>query len=240
MKNANLLKGYRNRWVAYFDILGFSAEVISAQNDIQKLMILDKYQDVLAELSRSCRDWKSSLSTLWFSDTFIIYSNWGSGRAYSHIHCASTAFIDSCFSHRVAFRGAISFGSLFADKKNRVIIGPALIEAYLDAECSKWIGLRMTESAVERVKKIGLNPAHHDFVETEIPVKQIKNGNGNEPNKVNGYAYTFCRGPCNYANPHLRFLEEMKHFAPEKDVPKYDLTIEHIKRWHRDIPIGEK
>jgi hypothetical protein len=63
--------GYRNCWLAYFDILGFKKLFENASNPNDLVVIRRIYEDVLLELKART---KQDIHTVWFSDTFIIFT----------------------------------------------------------------------------------------------------------------------------------------------------------------------
>jgi len=108
-----------------------------------------------------------------------------------------------------------------------MIIGASFLEAYQYCEDQNWIGLLLTPSATTTLRKIGLEPLHHDFVVENIPLCKMP--------IENVLAYRFQDGMSNYESPLLNFLEEMKYFAPSKDKEKYHKTILHIRKHYRYI-----
>lgn len=65
----------------------------------------------------------------------------------------------------------------------------------------------------------------HDFVSDNMPLKA--------KSVEDVLAYRFQNGSANFDSPLLDNLQELRHFAPDKDKEKYDKTIEFIKRHYR-------
>ena len=108
-----------------------------------------------------------------------------------------------------------------------MIIGPSFLEAHEYCEDQNWIGLLLTPSATLALRQAGLEPLHQDFVSDDFPLRKT--------DADNVLAYRFQNGSSNYESPLLSFLQEMKHFASDKDKDKYDRTITFIKKHYRHI-----
>jgi hypothetical protein len=225
MKKNNFI--FPNRWVAFFDILGFSDEVVKANSDYHYFSILNSYNEVLEALSRKCDVDSKNLLHTWFSDSFIIYSKNDSPKAYVTLQSVAKQFMTTCLFNRVPLRGAISFGPLYANKTTQTFIGKALVEAYHASEEQNWIGFVLTEAAINKVNEYGIFPQRHGFAKTQVPTKKST--------IITSMAYTFFQGEANFANPAIRILEDIKQSVPDYCKVKYDNTINHIKHYDRVI-----
>ena len=108
-----------------------------------------------------------------------------------------------------------------------MMIGPSAIEARKYCEDQNWIGLLLTPSATGELRRLRLEPLHHDFVSDDIPLRKMS--------ADNVLAYRFQNGMSSYESPLLSSLQEMKRFAPDKDKEKYDRTMAFIKKHYRYI-----
>lgn len=196
--------GFKNCWLAYFDILGFRELVEVATKPEDLVLTRMRYSSILKALEDlvSNSEW---LDCTHFSDTFIIYSINDSVPSYAAIQQASKNFMDKCFSEKVPIRGAISIGLLTDafNKEEKTLIGPVLIDAYDYGEDQKWIGLILTPKAFDKVKEFELEPICHDF----RPVDQgVMKKHKTEP----VYAYKLSSGRANFESHLLSPLNEMK------------------------------
>ena len=139
----------RNAWVASFDILGFKNFANVKGDSFAAKMIREDYETVLEHLESSV-DLKSlgTVSYLWLSDTFVMFSDDDSASSYRVIQYAAKHFIEECLYSGVPIRGAISVGSLVTSDDNRSIMGEAFIDAYVTGEDQDWIGLLLSERAI--------------------------------------------------------------------------------------------
>lgn len=125
--------GYRNCWLAYFDILGFKKLFENASNPNALFVIRIIYEDVLLKLKAGA---KQDIHTVWFSDTFIIFTPDDSPESFQDIRLLTEEFFVECIGNEVSLRGALSFGlfSFESAINEGIYLGNALIDAYTFAE----------------------------------------------------------------------------------------------------------
>lgn len=213
----------RNAWVASFDILGFKNFANVKGDSFAAKMIREDYETVLEHLEISV-DLKSlgTVSYLWLSDTFVMFSDDDSASSYRVIQYAAKHFIEECLYSGVPIRGAISVGSLVTSDDNRSIMGEAFIDAYVTGEDQDWIGLLLSERAITKAQSLGFEPSRHNFVSSlDIPMRKIP--------AASVMAYRFQNGAANFSSPLLPILENMKRGAGLTFEKKYDRTMEFIK-----------
>ena len=116
---------YSNRWVSYFDLLGFSELV----NTREWFDVWLAYSEALKSIKEDY-GLQTHMERTWFSDTFVLYSSDDNNISYCHVEALSRAFVYSLVRHKVPVRGAMSYGKFYANKEYHVFFGPALIEAY--------------------------------------------------------------------------------------------------------------
>lgn len=209
-------------WIASLDILGFS-NLVNIQGDTIKIDFLqDDYEETLLHLKSQCKIYEpDSLKYLWFSDTFIMYTLDDSAKSYTIIQQAAKHFITNCIYSCIPIRGAISTGTLIRSNDNKAVMGNAFIDAHLYGEDQDWIGLLLTPTAIQKANSYGLEPSHHDFVDSnKIPMRKYKD--------VNVVAYRFQNGAANFQSPLIKYLESMKATSNEKYHSKYSKTIDFI------------
>jgi hypothetical protein len=165
------------------------------------------------------------LEFIGFSDTIVIFSPDLQIGSYPWFLLQCIHTIERSFAVRLPLRGAISVGTAFTCSDPPIIIGPSFLEAYEYCEDQDWIGLLLAPSATLRLRRDGLEPQRHDFVDDTIPLRK--------KSRDNVLAYRFQNGEANFESPHLAFLGEMRHFAPETAKGKYSRTMEFIQRHYR-------
>src|SRR2546428_13507391 len=126
----------KTRWMAYFDILGVR-ELIAAGKEGQ---VFGAYDFALEQFDEH-KKWAPLLGHAWFSDTFLIVAPDDSKEFFDPIDRMARYFVDFMLRARIPLRGAISCDHLYADFKEGVFLGRALIEAYAYGEGQDWIGL---------------------------------------------------------------------------------------------------
>lgn len=221
--------GYPKRWLAYFDILGFSKMVENSALKENPFMVAELYDAALQEASSdsafSEAEKHNKISRVHFSDTFIFYSEGEEKAAYAWIQLVSKNFIRRCLMKEIPFRGAIAYGDFYANREKGIYFGNALNEAYVTAESQDWIGLILTDSAQRKTKEYGLNPSHHNFPLVPVPIKE-KNKK-RSVKLVEFPAYSFHADKS--LNQSIGFLERMKKMATKPEVKrKYQNTIDYM------------
>jgi hypothetical protein len=166
---------HRNRWVAYFDLLGISSLIKS-----------NEYLDVFYAYAEAMREVKQDkieeVHPVWFSDTFILYSNGDASAGFDEspfgfvaLHSVARGFMHSLTLKQIPVRGAIAYGDFYADSTNELFFGNALLEAHRYGESQDWLGLILTPSAETQLKAVGLSPEEHlrgSYVRWQIPFKE--------------------------------------------------------------------
>ena len=169
-------------WLAYFDVLGFRRQVLEfvrgAPGGNLDVFVKTYYVPIIEcierELKSQRRYRRCSFEHAWFSDTFLFYvPDDGSPDSYMTIDAVARHFLSSMLREKTPFRGALAVGELYADKRNSIFVGDALIEAYTYAEKQDWIGLVMAPSVPKRLKGSPLDPTerHSDYVVYDVPTK---------------------------------------------------------------------
>jgi hypothetical protein len=210
-------------WVAHFDLLGYKDKLATLPAEYLQLEV----DEVVRDFRNKAWEFKEEIECLHYVDTFIFYSRSNEDRNYPGIIQTSKHFMERCLSKGVALRGAISFGQISVGHDKRGLIGNAFLDSHLYGEDQNWLGLILTPSASRKVKGMGLNPAHHGFVNRDIPLRRYSIFDDEV------FAYTFCRGVANFQNPLLSKLSEMLHLSPKSEKIKYENTIKFIRKYDR-------
>ena len=206
--------------------MGFRSMIQKTDEEYPRILLTSKLNDLLEVLDNQVAT-HGHLEYMIFSDTIVVFAPDLKASSYGWFLLQCTIIMNKSISIRLPLRGAISVGTAFISNTPPVVIGPSFLEAHEYCEDQDWIGLLLTPSASSAVRQAGLNPLHHDFVFDNIPLRKMP------PEDV--LAYRFQNGCANYSSPLLKFLGEMKHFAPDKDKGKYGRTMEFIKRHYKHI-----
>lgn len=223
MKKGRINWHRRDAWIGVFDILGFKELIRQTDREFPRALLTSKLDDLVKSLESDAVK-IGSLDYLILSDTFIIIAPDLEPKSYPWFLQACRALITNSIYVELPLRSAISIGPIFLSKEPAVIIGSAFLEAYEYCARQDWIGLLLTPSATQALRKSGLEPTHHDFVAGGIPMKDD-----------NVLAYRFQTGQANFENPLLKHLEQMRHFAPDFAKHKYENTVAFIRQHDKRI-----
>lgn len=131
-----------NRYVAYFDIMGFKDMVLRISHDeVYKMM--KKIDENIKE--KASINWKGQTSkiikTTNYSDSIIIYSKDDTKISLSSFICTVSAFTNDLLTEGIPHRGAVAFGKMTLDDVNSIFFGQPLIDAYLLQEELEFYGV---------------------------------------------------------------------------------------------------
>ncbi|MGD0280496.1 MAG: hypothetical protein ABSC11_14510 [Smithella sp.] len=221
----------KKRWVAYFDLLGIKS-LFKTKNHLSIFVLL---ASAIEESKNQINRVKSIgnvdyVDYVWFSDTFIIYTDDDSKESFQVIDSILRWFIYFLIikGDGIPVRGAISCDEFYIDRENNLFFGGALIEAYEYGEAQDWIGFLLCPSADKRLKDLDVPPVKtfRDYVYTDIPIKKdLSNLNNNLPALIIGRWMKI-----NNQNPIIEKLSKMKERITDENIrSKYDRTIEFIK-----------
>jgi len=156
------------RWVAYLDLLS----IRSLLKKGQQLDVFFALTDAQRQVSREGAQMED-LHVVWFSDTFILYTDDDSKASFVAVHTAAYWFMHWLTLKLVPVRGAMSCGDLYADSNNHVYFGTALVESYEYGEAQDWIGFILSPSAELRLREVGMAPEERlDYVRWPVPFKK--------------------------------------------------------------------
>lgn len=215
-------------WLGYFDILG-TKELINSKSIYQVFAI---YSKAIEEVKKRS-GFMINIQATWFSDTFIIYTRTGSAEDFRDIDSVCRWFVYFLITSRIPVRGAISYGSFYADNKNNLFFGPSLVEAYEYGEAQEWIGFLLCPSSIVQLDEIGLPATERlNYAYYKIPFKKNFCSITNKlPACILGQWIQL-----NQRNPCVSILLDMVKLIDKDPVRvKYQNTIEFIKKSERRL-----
>jgi hypothetical protein len=215
------------RWVAYFDLLGTSIRI--QKGDIYP--VFSAYRTACEELSKWRTRHRSVLS-VWFSDTFVLYTKDDSGQSFAAIEMVARWFAFALIQNQIPVRGSIACGELYADPKNDVYLGNALVESYQWGEAQVWLGFILTPSAVTKLESLKLpieERLNYRYHPVFFKIKGRSRKKGAAACLLGNWIYSGDR-----KNPLLSELIEMRKSQKDsKIVRKYDRTIAFLQQYER-------
>jgi len=169
------------RFVAFFDILGFSSwvenegskKVFMYVRGFLNLMVRSSLPRSTVHQDMSVDIQKSDIGYINFSDSIVFYSRNDSYHCLKAMLtvCGEFMNIVICGPSRM-LRGAIAHGEFYADPKANAYVGKALIDAFHLEEDQDWLGLSLHDS-VEAVKyfRQALNEHNGYIVRSLVPLR---------------------------------------------------------------------
>ncbi|HXC97760.1 MAG TPA: hypothetical protein VN048_00355 [Verrucomicrobiae bacterium] len=210
----------QNRWVCYFDILGFK-ERLKRDGIVAAVHWYFQSREIVESLIHK----KTRLRLQCFSDTFLIYSSDDSAASFLQIEQAARWIVNLNLAKRIPLRGAVACGEVYIAEEDDIYIGNPLNEAYGHGENLNWIGFLLCRSATQRLTDLGLPPSRRlNYRRFKIPwTKKIS---GQKPL----YAYLIgASSPRNGQNDYLEILREMMPQAGNAKK-KYQKIIDFLEQ----------
>jgi hypothetical protein len=216
----------RETWVGVFDILGFKNIISNTDNEYNLIYLESQLNDLFEAIDKTYLA-HGNIEVFSFSDTFIILTKDLDISSYPWFLLQCRELINRSIEIQLPLRGAISVGTIFESRDPLIFLGSPFVEAYEYAEDQDWIGLLLTPTATDMLRKCDLEPMHHDFIENpnDIPLRRKA--------KIGVLAYRFQNGATNYETHLIHHLELMKAKAPDIAKDKYTRTIEFIRKYYQ-------
>lgn len=216
---------YTERWLCYFDLLGFSRVV----NDHEIDEIIPTYEEVIYEIEALAGDRAHlPLSYSWFSDTFILFSRHGTDKEFAAIEQAGRLFFQKLILKDIPVRGALTYGRLYSLVAKNIFVGPALIDAYKYGEAQDWIGFILTPAVYRRCRHTILDL---DRRLNYRPLQTTDVLRGMSPEHV--YACVLNHPRADGPNLYLQHLRKMRDLAEPTYRKKYERTEQFVLHHER-------
>ncbi len=218
------------RWVGHFDLLG-----------TKKLINDNKAKEIFAVYKLSIEEFKDQsgkmeeIHSIWFSDTFILYSDDNSLNGYAELEHLARWFHYHLIKESIPVRGAISYGEFYCDQENNLFFGKPLIEAYEYGEAQDWLGLIICPSAEKKLKPLNIKADQNSaYIYTEVPAK--KNLPDDAPKNINLPACILaCWLPWNFQESFSQHLYKMMSCQEDRYKRKYQNTIDFLNNNKRYV-----
>jgi hypothetical protein len=147
-----------DRYVAYFDIMGFKDMVLRySHNEIYSMMKkIDKGIKLTSKVKWVHDNPANLIKTTTYSDSIIIYSKDDSYDSLDSITKTVSALTNELLSDAIPHKGAIAFGRMTIDTVNSIFFGRPLIDAYLLQEDLYFYGI-VAHATIEKEIRKGQN-----------------------------------------------------------------------------------
>ena len=148
-KNKNTWSTTAERFIAYFDIMGFKSMI---KTDKDKL--LDLYNKFMTLIKTNIKGNRRSRITYYiYSDLIVVVTQDSSQDSLKQLLEASVKITNQILNLDWGVSGSIAKGKLVFDKQNQIFLGQPVVDAYLAQEDVEFYGIVICDSAVEEIKK---------------------------------------------------------------------------------------
>ena len=156
-----------NRYVAYFDVLGFREAVKNNVDEACGVLV-----DLRVSLEEALRApskcdatfFKDRVGGICFSDAVILFTRSDKLEDLGSILISSGAFFAGALHKCVPLRGGISYGRFRIDSERGLYCGVPLITALDLAENAQWSGIVVDECVADRYRENHINDAGRQFI----------------------------------------------------------------------------
>lgn len=155
-----------NRAVAFLDILGFKELISSKPLD----EVVEKYELMLGATQAMNKPFQYTKNVpslfpdhpeneQWckryiFSDSIILIANGDDEISFFKLIVYARKLFITLISMKLPARGAISYGELYENPANNLVIGKSLTDAYLLEQSQDWIGVAISDEAEARYEEL--------------------------------------------------------------------------------------
>ncbi len=148
-----------NRFVAYFDILGFKNRVMRESHEkvYEQLEKISRLKLIIENHKYTLED-KQVYITI-FSDSIFVFSEDASGNSFDFFIAAITTLFGATISNKIPLKGAIAYGEITVDKENQIYFGQPIIDVYLLEQDVNYMGIvahHSIDKYIEEDKRIDL------------------------------------------------------------------------------------
>lgn len=124
-RELNLKEKLQDRFVAFIDVMGFSNLV-----NRDSVADLESYFITVTDVLNKIRIDKGQIESLLISDAIILISPSGL-KGLKDLLIAVRRIQSALLWRKILLRGAISYGQVFYDRRDNIIVGKGFIKAYL-------------------------------------------------------------------------------------------------------------
>lgn len=171
-KIESIWKSVNNRFVAYFDILGFKDYVFSNSTDEVHKMLVD-----LNKILPNDKDEKideSSILCTTFSDSIFIFTKSDSIAEFRNFIQFIRRFMRNSIRRNIPLKASIAYGEIVVYKDRKIFCGKPIVNAFLLQEDLQYMGIVVHHSVEDYIirKEKYLSAKYKEyFKEIETPFK---------------------------------------------------------------------
>lgn len=160
-----------NRFVAFFDILGFKDLVMrSSHNEIyEKLNGISKTKKWLENLANNSdvqdKIGNGEIYTVSFSDSIVLFSKNDDIENFKFFLVAVRWLFAKAIENNTPMKGGIAYGEISLNKSEQIYFGQAIIDAYLIEEDVNYFGVT-AHNSIDKYIKDNQNDLDLNYIET--------------------------------------------------------------------------
>lgn len=229
----------KNRFIAYFDIMGFKEFVYSNEHDkvftrmdflsTEIIKPIEKLADSILSGNKSYyTSITNAVKPIIFSDSILLVSEGKSPDDIQSLLDMSCFLLSMCFNNSIPINGVISHGLFTADFSKSLFIGKPLIESYLLQKDLMYYGC-ICDHHIEKI--INEHPSNrYQLIPYPTP---FKNGEVTHLN-LNWVRYLKGLGSTNPEEFYIKLIEQF-YLSVSGNPRKYvDNTLKFIKYCYKD------
>jgi hypothetical protein len=227
------------KWVACFDLLGFSqltsTSLINAFYQIELCLFDLKFWE----------ERKPKLGIAWFSDTFLIYAPNDSAGSLVAIETVARHFFQIVLLRRIPMRGAMVCDEFYADKANGIYVGKALVDAVRFGEKCNWVGYVLHPSTVCQMEKVNLPATSGSYSERyktwKVPIKKVLRRGKNRKEEIVEGSEEVKALLCGAIEGNSRdFIAALEAMSEQTDKPNYKVKYTNSIRFMKHFGVVVK
>ena len=174
-----------NRFVAFFDLLGFKDKVMRYSHEdiygeLSKLSILRKKLEIAVydeQIENLFED--VDIYIVSFSDSIALFSKNDSLDNFKFFTISVLGLFSNAIKNKIAIKGGISHGMVSINKSEQIYFGQPIIDAYLVEEDVNFLGIVCHNSIDKYLKSINFQDLNFEssiykFYETPLKCGNIK------------------------------------------------------------------
>lgn len=161
-----------NRFVAFFDILGFKDFVLKHPHEfvLDKITLLKNARRYAVDgfATDGKKVMNTNLKSFQFSDSFFVFTATDSAEDFLNLLFLSRVLLSSSYSQKIPLKGAISYGKITADFENSIFVGQPIIDAYVLHEDLYMLGAILDHNVEKKIKEFQTLPLVKNVIDYEF------------------------------------------------------------------------
>lgn len=146
-----LIRNYEKRFTADIDVASFYY-----QNALSMSLMMNSIFKDTTTFHNLCK-------TFCFMNTIFCVANRDTEEEYGLLSIFLWKFLQSGLANGLQLTGYVTYGDVFVDEKNNIVIGEAISHAYLSSKKNNFFGIEVDKSILERYEKLFTKSKNHSL-----------------------------------------------------------------------------